>query len=72
MYLVFVCILIYKYAYKKMPCTEANTFYIGFTTVTLKERVEQNRSVKKHFHAVHKEDISCSEMLRNVSVIAKC
>ena len=28
--------------------------------------------MKKHFHAVHKEDITCSEMLRDVSVVAKC
>ena len=64
--------LIYKYTCKKMPCTEADAFYIGLTTVTLKERFKQHRSVKKHFHAIHKEDITCSEMLRDVSVIAKC
>ena len=27
---------------------------------------------EQQFHAVFKKDITCSEMLRNVSVIAKC
>ena len=55
-----------------MRCTEADAFYIGLTTVTLKERFKQHRSVKMHFHAVHHEDITCAEMLQNVSVIARC
>ena len=54
-----------------MPCAEDNAFYIALTTAALKEFFEQHRSVKKQFHAVHKEDITCSVMLRNVSVIAK-
>ena len=36
---------------------EANALYIGLTTITLKERFKQHRSVKKHFQAVHKEDM---------------
>ena len=59
------------HACKKMTCTQVNTFYIGLTTVTLKKRFKQHISVKNPFHAVHKEDITCSEMLGNVLVIAK-
>ena len=61
-----LCISIHA---KEMPCNTANDFYTGLTTVTLKERFKQHRSVKKQFHAVHKEDIiimvlfgSCSQM----------
>ena len=50
----------------------ATAFYIGLTTVTLKERFKQHRSVKKTLSYGSQRDISCSEMLRNVSVIAKC
>ena len=41
-----------------MPCTEASAFYIGLTTVTLKERFKQHRYMKKYFHAIDKEDIT--------------
>ena len=57
------------YTCKKMPCTEANAFYIGLTTVTLKKRFKQHRSAKKYFHTVRKEDITCS---RDVSVVGIC
>ena len=55
-----------------MPCTEVEACYIGLTTVTVRERFKQHASIKKHFQVVHKENITGNQMLRNVSVIAKC
>ena len=34
--------LIYKYTCKKVPCSEANAFYIGLITIILKERFKQS------------------------------
>ena len=64
--------LIYKYKCDKMPCTEVETCYIGLTTVTVRERFKQHRSIKKHFSDVHNEHVTGSQMMRNVSVIARC
>ena len=65
--------LIYKYACNKQPCTEADIFYIGRTTVTLKERFNNHKSIKTHYKNIHHQDkITGSQMLPHVSVIDKC
>jgi hypothetical protein len=45
--------------------------YIGFTRTTLKDRMKQHASIKKHYKEEHERNITGSEMLQNVSVLSK-
>ena len=45
--------VIYKYTCDKAPCNVTHTMscYIGHTTTTVKERIKQHSSIKRHFVA---------------------
>ena len=62
--------VVYKYSCDQVPCTEAQSCYIGYTTTTVKERFKQHASIKKHFRTVHNRNITGSEMIKNVSILA--
>ena len=63
--------VIYKYSCNVQSCKETDEFYVGMTTVTLKERFKQHSAIKKHFEQTHMRNITGSQMTRNVSVIAR-
>ena len=63
--------VVYKYECNERSCKETNAFYIGMTTVTIKERFKQHASIKKHYATTHNRNITGSEMIRNVSVLAR-
>ena len=63
--------VIYKYNCNEVQCTTAQAAYIGHTTTTLKERMKQHASIKKHHPEVHNQNITSSTMLAHTSVIAK-
>ena len=48
-----------------------NTCYIGHTTTTAKERINQYYSIKRHFTETHKENITGSMILQNISIFAQ-
>ena len=59
--------VIYKYTCDKAPCNVLHTCYIGHTTITVKERIKQHSSIKRHFTDTHKENIMGSVILPNIS-----
>ena len=63
--------VVYKYTCNVQSCKETNVFYVGMTTVTIKERFKQHSAIKKHFEQTHKRNITGSEMFKNVSVLAR-
>jgi hypothetical protein len=63
--------VVYKYTCEEAPCKEAQSSYIGHTTTTIKERMKQHSSIKKHYKETHNRNITGSEMAQNVSILAK-
>ena len=63
--------VVYKYSCQETHCNVASTDYIGHTTVTIKERFKQHASIKKHYRITHNRNITGSEMLENVSILAR-
>ena len=63
--------VIYKYSCDKVPCNATQTCYIGHTTTTVKERIKQHSSIKRHHRETHKENITGSMILPNISILAK-
>ena len=63
--------VVYKYSCTETHCNVAQTDYIGHTTATIKDRFKQHASIKKHFRITHNKNITGSEMLANVTVLAR-
>ena len=63
--------LIYKYTCDKAPWNETLTCYIVRTTTTVKERIKQHTSMKQHFSETHKENITESMILPNISILTR-
>ena len=63
--------VVYKYICDQETCLVEQRSYIGCTTVTIKERFKQHAGIKKHYLTEHGRNITGSEMLPNVSVIAR-
>ena len=47
-----------------------HTCFISHTN-TVKERIKQHSSIKRHFTEIHKENITGSMILLNISVLAR-
>ena len=45
--------------------------YIGHTTTTVKERIKQHSSVKRHHKETHLENITGSMILPDISILAR-
>lgn len=60
----------YQYTCNKELCTTTQSKYIGHTTTTIKERFRQHASIKRHHRELHNENITGSQMLPNVTIIA--
>ena len=45
--------------------------YIGHTTTTVKERIKQHSSIKRHHRETHLENITGSRILPDISILAK-
>ena len=45
--------------------------YIGHTTTTVKERIKQHSSIKRHHKETHLENITGSMILPDISILAK-
>ena len=63
--------VVYQFNYDKVPCNEAQTCYIGHTTTTIKERTKQHSSIKKHYKETHNCNITGSQILPNIKILAK-
>jgi len=63
--------VVYKYACDVAACKDANAYYVGYTTTTVKERFRQHASIKKHHQITHNSTITGKQMLQNVSILAK-
>lgn len=64
--------VVYRYQCDEVHMYNAqNTYYIGHTTTTIKERIKQHTSIKKHHRDHHNCNITGSQILPNVSVLAK-
>ena len=59
-----------QYTCEKAGCHSSNeNKYIGYTAGTLKERMIQHQSIKKHHSATHKSKIGYKEILKNIKVL---
>ena len=63
--------VVYQFNCDKVPCNEEKTCYIGHTTTTIKERTKQHSSIKKHYKETHNCNITCSQILPNIKILAK-
>ena len=64
--------VVYEYLCDEELCNEVHTSYIGHTTTSLKERFKQHSTIKKHYREVHNRNITGSQMLPNVKILATC
>ena len=62
--------VVYKYACDQAQCQAVQACYIGYTTTTIKERMKQHASIKKHHRIVHNRNITGSQITPNVSTLA--
>jgi hypothetical protein len=53
--------VVYQYICNQGECNLTNKKYIGYTTMTLKERMIQHASIKKHHSIAHKRKIGYKE-----------
>ena len=63
--------VVYQYTCNKNGCHSIENKYIGFTTTTLKERMVQHSSIKKHHSSIHKKKIGYKEILENTKVLVR-
>ena len=63
---------VYKCTCKAQCCKETDVFHLGLRTVTNKKRFKQHNATKKHFGQILEQNITQSEIIRNVSVMARC
>ena len=63
--------VVYKYSCDQVQCNSVHACYIGYTTTTLKDRMKQHASIKKHYREKHNQNITGSQMLQNTTVIAR-
>lgn len=57
------------YKCDRLPCKEANISYIGHTTTTLKDRLKQHTSIKRHYREEHNINITGSQMINNTNTL---
>ena len=62
--------VVYMYSCDQVPCNTAQYCYVGMTTTTIKERFKQHLSIKKHYRENHNINITGSQMIKNVQVLA--
>ena len=62
--------VLYMYSCNKVPCNATQTCYIGHTTTSVKERIKQHSSIKRHHRETHFENITGSIIL-DISILAK-
>lgn len=63
--------VVYRYDCDQAQCKIAHACYIGHTTTTVKERMKQHSSIKRHHKEVHQTNITGTKMLENVTVMTK-
>ena len=63
--------VVYQYSCNKGGCNPTRDIYIGYTTDTLKARMIQHQSIKKHIRSVHSTGIGYKEMLDNTKILFK-
>jgi hypothetical protein len=63
--------VVYRYTCDRVHSNSAQACYIGHTTTTIKERMKQHASIKKHYKEEHNCNITGSQMLPHASVIVK-
>ena len=54
-----------------MPFNEAQTYYIDNTTTTIKKGTKQHSSIKKHCKETHNCNITGSQIVPNIKILAK-
>ena len=62
--------VVYQYTCNQELCTSTQTCYIGHTTSTIKDRFKQHTSIKRHFRETHDRNITGSQMLPDVKILA--
>ena len=62
--------VVYEYLCNEGHCSNVRNSYIGHTTTTIKERFKQHSSIKKHYRESHNRNITGSEMIQNVNILA--
>ena len=62
---------VYKYQCDQVQCTSVQACYVGYTTTTLKKRMKQHASIKKHYKDAYSINITGLQMLQNTSVLAR-
>ena len=64
--------MVYQYTCSKAGCHSSNqNQYIGYTTGTLKERMIQHQSIKKHHSNLHKSKIGYKDILKDIKILCK-
>jgi hypothetical protein len=64
--------VVYKYQCDEALCNNGQgSCYVGYTTTTIKERMKQHASIKKHHKDLHCSNITGSQILPNVTVLSK-
>ena len=63
--------VVYQYSCIKDGCHSVGKKYIGFTTTTLKERMVQHSSIKKHHSLVHKQKVGYKDILENTRILVR-
>jgi len=63
--------VVYRYTCDRAHSNSAQACYIGHTTTTIRERMKQHASIKKHYKEEHNCNITGSQMLPNTGVITK-
>ena len=62
--------VVYQYACNQGECTTSQSTYIGHTRTTIKDRCKQHAAIKKHHQQIHNSNITGSQMLPNVIILA--
>ena len=62
--------VVYQYTCNQGECTISQSTYIGHTRTTIKERFKQHAAIKKHHQQIHNNNITGSQMLPYVIILA--
>ena len=63
--------VIYMYSCNNVPCNTTQTYDIGHTTTTVKERIKQHSTIKRQNRETHLENITGSMILPDISILAR-
>ena len=62
--------VMYQYTCNQGECTTSQSTYIGHTRTAIKDRFKQHAAIKKHHQQIHNNNITGSQMLPNVTILA--